>query len=184
MHRAHLFKRASTISVGEATAPKVQMISATTVEDDHHSRLSLLDHDTDSDMRSELDDEPSSLTNPIVFSEDPMTCSNEMLEFAKDLVDVAVTKIAESVEIMDASHIQDFSRWKERLDRTSKMMEIVDTDTPTVRLSKARTYLMDAGELLKRVIIVVENAKTVNDVGEGHWNSTRLAIFESAEWHV
>lgn len=103
------------------------------------SRLSLLDHDADSDMTAKLDgkylfmilsmlihlrwladDEdvgPSSVTNPIVFSEDPLTCSNEMLEFANDLVDVAVTKMAESVEIMDASHIKDLSRWKQRWGR-------------------------------------------------------------------
>ena len=35
------------------------------------------------------------------------------------------------------------------------MLEILDTDTPTVRLLKARTYLTAAGALLKRVIIVV-----------------------------
>ena len=34
-------------------------------------------------------------------------------------------------------------------------MEILETDTPAVRLQKARTYLMAAGALLKRVIFVV-----------------------------
>ena len=32
---------------------------------------------------------------------------------------------------------------------------ILDTDTPTVRLLKARAYLMAAGELLKQVVIAV-----------------------------
>lgn len=41
-----------------------------------------------------------------------MTCSNEMVAFANDLVDVAVTNIAESEEIMDAAHIEDLSWWK------------------------------------------------------------------------
>ena len=58
--------------------------------------------------------EPPSATNPIVFSEDPITCSNEMVELANDLVDVAVTNIAESEEIMDVSHIEDLSCWKKR----------------------------------------------------------------------
>ena len=91
------------------------------------SRLSILGHsnhyESDSDMTSELDGkylylgedvEPPSVTNPIVFSEDPITCSNEMVELANDLVDVAVTNIAESEEIMDASHIEDLSWWKKR----------------------------------------------------------------------
>ena len=58
--------------------------------------------------------EPSSVTNPIVFSEDPITCSNEMVALADDLVDVAVTNIAESEEIMDAVHMDDLSWWKMR----------------------------------------------------------------------
>jgi hypothetical protein len=37
-----------------------------------------------------------------------------MVALANDLVDVAVTNIAESEEIMDAVHIEDLSRWKER----------------------------------------------------------------------
>ena len=41
------------------------------------------------------------------------------------------------------------------------MMEILETDTPAVRLLKARTYLTAAGALLKRVIFVV--------VGLRHW---------------
>ena len=60
------------------------------------------------------DGEPSSVTNPIVFSEDPITCSNEMIALAIDLVDVAVTNIAESEAIMDAAHIEDLSWWEKR----------------------------------------------------------------------
>ena len=41
------------------------------------------------------------------------------------------------------------------MDQTSEMMEILETDTPAVRLLKARTYLASAGALLKRVIFVV-----------------------------
>ena len=43
----------------------------------------------------------------------------------------------------------------ESLDRTSEMTKILETDTPAVRLLKARTYLTAAGALLKRVIFVV-----------------------------
>lgn len=42
-----------------------------------------------------------------------------------------------------------------RLDQTSEMTEILETDIPAVRLLKARTYLAAAGALLKRVIFVV-----------------------------
>ena len=35
------------------------------------------------------------------------------------------------------------------------LMEALETDTPAVRLLKARTYLAAAGALLKRVIFVV-----------------------------
>lgn len=37
-----------------------------------------------------------------------------MLEFADDLVDIALTNIAESEDIMDASHIEDLLRWEQR----------------------------------------------------------------------
>lgn len=36
-----------------------------------------------------------------------------MLAFANDLVDIAVTNMAESEEIMDPSHIEDLSRRKQ-----------------------------------------------------------------------
>lgn len=97
-----------------------------------------------------------------------------MIEFANDLVEIAVTNITENEDIMDTSQVEDLSRWKERwekglddlaisdywiyferLDQTSETLEIQETDTPTVRLLKARTYLMASGELLKRVIFVV-----------------------------
>ena len=79
--------------------------------------LSLINLRWFADHDSEEDVEPSSITNPIVFSEDPITCSNEMVELANDLVDVAVTNIAESEAIMDASHIEDLSLWKKRWER-------------------------------------------------------------------
>ena len=37
-----------------------------------------------------------------------------MMELANDLVDIALTNIAESEKIMDASQVEDLSRWKER----------------------------------------------------------------------
>ena len=66
------------------------------------------------DVSEDDDAEPLSVTNPIVFSEDPIACSNEMVELANDLIDVAETNIAESEEIMDVSHIEDLSWWKKR----------------------------------------------------------------------
>jgi hypothetical protein len=92
-------------------------------------------HDTDSDTTPDFDGKylflsmsisltndfadndnavSSSITNPIIFSEDPTTCSNEMLEFANDLVDIIVSNIAESKEFMDASDIEDLSWCKQR----------------------------------------------------------------------
>ena len=58
--------------------------------------------------------DPSSVANPIIFSEDPIACSNEMVALANDLVDVALTNMAESEEIMDVVHIEDLSWWKQR----------------------------------------------------------------------
>ena len=55
-----------------------------------------------------------------------------------------------------------FSDYFERLDQTSETLEIQETDTPTVRLLKARTYLMASGELLKRVIFVVVGDISIN----------------------
>jgi len=37
-----------------------------------------------------------------------------MLEFANDLVDIALTNMTESEEIMDVSQVEELSRWKER----------------------------------------------------------------------
>ena len=37
-----------------------------------------------------------------------------MIEFANDLVEVAVTNITENEDIMDTSQVEDLSRWKER----------------------------------------------------------------------
>ena len=45
------------------------------------------------------------------------------------------------------------------------MMEILETDTPAVRLQKARTYLTAAGALLKRVIFVVVGDVYVSNHG-------------------
>jgi hypothetical protein len=71
----------------------------------------------DDDSEEDVEDEPATVTNPIVFSEDPVACSNEMLEFANDLVDIAVTNITESEGIMDAFQIEELSWWKERQER-------------------------------------------------------------------
>jgi len=170
----------------EAQPPKVQIVSAATIGDKHSSylkshdimisspSLSIYDHSSpygtvhaitpdDGDSEGEEDNGSSSATNPIIFSEDPIARSNEMLELANDLVDIALTNIAESEEIMDASLVEDLSRWKERLDQTSDMLEMLETDTPAERLVKAWTYLMAAGEFLKRVIFVVELAKSLDE---------------------
>ena len=53
----------------------------------------------------------------------------------------------------------------ERLDQTSEMLQILETDAPTVRLLKAKTYLTAAGELLRRVTFIV-----VSDTDESSVN--------------
>jgi len=62
------------------------------------------------------------------------------------------------------------------LDRTSEMMEILETDTPAVRLLKARTYLAAAGALLKRVIFVV-----VGDVFSNHGLQLKIIIIGTCQ---
>lgn len=57
------------------------------------------------------------------------------------------------------------------MDQTSEMLEILETDTPAVRLLKSRAYLMAAGELLKRVIFVV-----VSDVSISKWHGLQLKV--------
>ncbi|KAF8813957.1 hypothetical protein BYT27DRAFT_7180750 [Phlegmacium glaucopus] len=191
----------------QAPIAEAPIVSATKIGEERYSNLELHDmtdsslsilghttsdttpelNDDENDYSEDAEDEPSFVDpNPIVFSEDPMVRSNEMLDFANDLVDIALSDIARNEEILDEAQFEDLSQWKDRLDQTGEAQEILETDTPTERVLKSSTYLTAAGEFLRRVIIVVERAKSHNEVAVAarDLENIQLEDSESTDWQT